>query len=467
MCYSLIVGKKASKTGKAILAANDDWPGCPGHILYEGAHDYIDKDQFQLVNGAYIPQVNHTFSYVHSSAAYDTGWRKESWNEGVNEYNVAVSLDGIYAFKNIESHQGLQADDVPILILERARSAREGVALVGKLIDEYGFCVSDIDGAAGAVVVAIADPDEGFFMEILPGGIWVAKRVDDDVVEVRPNCLGIHEVDFKDEFHYMCSDNVISSAIGKGWYNGKDPFDFAEVYSTNEAICEYGGPDDDVNKYRRWNGIYRLAKLDTEIDSKTYYAKAENVTIEDVKLLLGDGLQGTKYDLRNNPGAGLHKNPFYQDINISVGQAGTVVGMVVDYSCMDDPTGSLIWFSLGNVSISPFVPCYFNSSGLPNTFTRGKWGEYSEGSAWFVMEELCEQVYKRYDVVMPYIKKKQEYWTKKFNEKLKVKPIDADTTKKLTNEYSLWLLGQVKETIYYLKGHCIANTFVDESDFTF
>ena len=130
MCYSLIVGKKASKTGKVILAANDDWPGCPGHILYEGAHDYIDKDQFQLVNGAYIPQVNHTFSYVHSSAAYDTGWRKESWNEGVNEYNVAVSLDGIYAFKNIESHQGLQADDVPILILERARSAREGVARV-------------------------------------------------------------------------------------------------------------------------------------------------------------------------------------------------------------------------------------------------------------------------------------------------------------------------------------------------
>lgn len=73
MCYSIIVGRKASATGKVILAANDDWPGCPGHVLYEASHDYKKTDRFQLVEGKDIPQAAHACSYVHSAAAYDTG----------------------------------------------------------------------------------------------------------------------------------------------------------------------------------------------------------------------------------------------------------------------------------------------------------------------------------------------------------------------------------------------------------
>ena len=34
MCFSVIVGRNASAAGHVLLAANDDWPGCPGHVHY-------------------------------------------------------------------------------------------------------------------------------------------------------------------------------------------------------------------------------------------------------------------------------------------------------------------------------------------------------------------------------------------------------------------------------------------------
>ena len=35
--------------------------------------------------------------------------------------------------------------------------------------------------------MAVADPEEGFFLELVPGGKWVAKRVADDEVDVLTN----------------------------------------------------------------------------------------------------------------------------------------------------------------------------------------------------------------------------------------------------------------------------------------
>lgn len=450
MCYSVIVGKKASATGNVILAANDDWPGCPGHVLYEEAKDHEKEDVFRLVNGKEIPQIRHTYSYVHSAAAYDTGWRTESWNEGVNEKNVSVSMDGIYAFQNISSDGWLQADDLPVLILERASGAREAVMMVGELIERYGFSVSSIEGAAGAVVLAVADPQEGYFLEVLPGGIWVAKRVKDDEAEVRPNCLGTQEIDFEDKETYLYSEKI--AKLGKGC-------NFSEMFSSEEAICDYGGPKDAVNMYRRWNGIFRLTGVDTELEEQQYAApaKAGSVTIQMVKELLGDYMKDTRYDLSREPEAGIHHNPYYMDINISVGQAGTVAAMVIDYSQKEWGYGALAWFCFGNAGIAPFVPCFEKSRGLPVMYQKGKCGEFTTESAWFVMEELCELVYRRFDAVIPIVRKKTEEWSREFQERLDSLQ-EKEDIKHITDEYAQWLLEQVKNLNTYLKGHCLGNT---------
>ena len=48
----------------------------------------------------------------------------------------------------------LEADDITLLLLERGRTARQAIEMIGELIEEYGYTVSSIDGAAGAVEVS-------------------------------------------------------------------------------------------------------------------------------------------------------------------------------------------------------------------------------------------------------------------------------------------------------------------------
>ena len=64
--------------------------------------------------------------------------------------------------------------------------------------------------------------------------------------------------------------------------------------------------------------------------------------------------------------------------------------------------------------------------------------------AWYVMEELCEHVYKRYDVVMPYIAEKREEWGKLFTQLWDEAKGD---TKEITARYSRLILEEVKKTI--------------------
>lgn len=105
----------------------------------------------------------------------------------MNENQVSVGMMGVYEFRNCQTEKDiLEADDITLLLLERGRTARQAIEMIGELIEEYGYTVSSIDGAAGAVCMAVADPEEGFFLELVPGGKWVAKRVADDEVECRP-----------------------------------------------------------------------------------------------------------------------------------------------------------------------------------------------------------------------------------------------------------------------------------------
>lgn len=70
----------------------------------------------------------------------------------MNENQVSVGMMGVYEFRNCQTEKDiLEADDITLLLLERGRTARQAIEMIGELIEEYGYTVSSIDGAAGAV----------------------------------------------------------------------------------------------------------------------------------------------------------------------------------------------------------------------------------------------------------------------------------------------------------------------------
>jgi dipeptidase len=118
------------------------------------------------------------------------------------------------------------------LCLQRAKTAREAIKVMGELAETYGFLPSC--GSEGECLT-VTDASEAWIFELrsvgmmwtpeskTPGAIWVAQRVPDDMVVVVPNMSRIREVNPEDADNFMASGNyqqfamtgVVDPASGK------------------------------------------------------------------------------------------------------------------------------------------------------------------------------------------------------------------------------------------------------------
>ncbi len=400
MCFSAIAGKNATTTGSVILGTNDDWPGCPGQVHHVPARTFGKEDCFISVKGARIPQPAKTYAYTYHAAAYETGTFPVSWADGMNENQVAVSMQGVYTFQNLQTdHDLLEADDLTVLVMQRGQTARQSIKMLASLIETYGFSVSTVEGAAGVACLAIADPEEGFFFEIIPGGYWAARRVADDTLECRPNCFGIDNLDFEDKENFLYSSNLKTYAEKQGLMHPGKPFDFAAVFGEGENKNPvYGGSQNPVNQLRRWRTVNLASGADNSLDSKVYTAKVSHlIDAKWMMNLLRDTLEGTPYDLTTFPEAGIHKNPFWMETSTSIGQSGTVMASVAELRKNGDThTGGRLWIGCSNTHLSLFLPTYMASEGMPAPYEIGEMGDYDTASAWWVFQETGQLCYRNY-----------------------------------------------------------------------
>lgn len=117
--------------------------------------------------------------------------------------------------------------------MERARTAREAVEIIGALIDAHGY------STYGGNSHMFADENEGWVLINYAGGkgLWIAERLGPD--DVRMSYPGyIHEVpsDFLERDDFMGSQNFISFAVEKGWYDpaSGEAFNATRVYGIEE-----------------------------------------------------------------------------------------------------------------------------------------------------------------------------------------------------------------------------------------
>ena len=67
---------------------------------------------------------------------------------------------------------GLGEEDMVTLVLPYAKSARDGVRILGDLLERYGTYENN--------GIAFSDVDEIWWLETIGGHHWIAKRVPDD-----------------------------------------------------------------------------------------------------------------------------------------------------------------------------------------------------------------------------------------------------------------------------------------------
>ncbi len=193
-CTTILAGKNTTADGSVLHGHNEDmgftavgrlWP-VPAATHRKGST--VDVPYVSLE----LPDV--TYGYWASGNAFGTsglGIAAESRSYdsvlvGMNEFGLTMSCNWMYSKEENLPGQGVRRYALRQLILERAKTAREAVEFIGKIIDTH----SQADW--GGLTYCLADPDEAWIVETTSKN-WVARRVKDDEVLVIANRFTIGE----------------------------------------------------------------------------------------------------------------------------------------------------------------------------------------------------------------------------------------------------------------------------------
>lgn len=346
-CSTIIVGKKASATGRVLVAHNEDDPNCfvQSHLVPRAVHALGETLTF-ADGTAVIPQVEETLGYYWSEFRALHG---EPFADAfLNECGVLVVSNGCVGSKVPEdgSVTGGIGYGLRHLIAQRAHTAREGVEVAAALLEKFGYY--------SARSYQICDKEEGWVLQVTTGHNFVARRVGDDEVYYIPNWYTIHEVDFSDTQHknFYWSKDLVNYPMSHGWYTpakGGDfsDFDFAAVYQS-------GGFDIPSNQWRSDLAWRQLTGA--PLPHRTFSVKAPKVYgMEELKAILRSHYDGHEEDLKTDPAMSPHRYGICRDT--------TVESLVVEFA--DDPALTCMWRAFPRPCAAPFVPWYCGMTQLP------------------------------------------------------------------------------------------------------
>jgi dipeptidase len=253
---AVYVGKNLTADGSVLLAGYGDEPSShwlsivlardhpAGATVTAGVTAAADMPG-ELIE---VPQASRTFRYISMDYSYFLGLPAPLTNGGMNEHGVAVRDVALFSRKELvdmtpDPQHGLNYSDLARIALERARSAREAVEIVTKLIDTYGYATY------GGNSHVFADADEGWVLLEFAGGkgLWVARRLGPD--DIWLNWRGYHDFGYVQELpanwrenpDYRASANFESFAVEQGWHDphSDQPFNVIEVYARSDQYTEF------------------------------------------------------------------------------------------------------------------------------------------------------------------------------------------------------------------------------------
>jgi len=244
--YGIYVGKHLTADGSVFLAGYGDEPSShwldivprrehpEGTMIIAGADREADYPG-ELIR---VPQARVTYRYITMNYSSFAGLPKPLTNGGLNEHHVAgrdiwsPSRDELRRMTP-KPQRGLNYSDLSRIAMERARTAREAVQIIGQLMDQYGYATY------GGNSHLFADANEGWIAINFAGGkgLWVAQRLGPDEVRVsRPGYIGEIPADYPNNPNFMGSTNLVAFAIEQGWHHPDAgvPFNINRIYGDGQ-----------------------------------------------------------------------------------------------------------------------------------------------------------------------------------------------------------------------------------------
>lgn len=426
-CTSIVVGKDASVDGSVMTTHTcDGWYDAriqvvPGETFEPGTMTSINKNicnvtrpNKELIKVGEIPQVEKTYTYYHVGYPF------------MNENQVMIGETTISGYRDYRNGDAwMVIEQLQVLGLQRAKTARECVEIMGALAEKYGY-------GDGGECLTVTDPNEAWFFEILgpgplwtpdsgkPGAVWVAQRIPDDEVGVSANRSRIGEIDLDDTDFFMASSNVFSLGEEMGYYdpNSDKPFVFWEVY---------GPKTDFYNRRREWRVLSLVApSLNLPMDQQRYpftVKPDKKLSVQDLIAIKRDHYEGTELDLTKGLAAGPFGNPNRyptpkenkpEDLDTlrwerAISMFRCSYSFVSQArSWLPDPIGGVLWFGEDSPQTTCYIPFYCQITEVPESFSSGSRVVFDRDFAWWAFNFVSNWADLKYSYMIEDIKEVQE-----------------------------------------------------------
>lgn len=396
-CTTIMVGRLASTDGSVMTSHTCDgnyrtWVEIYPHSRYEKGtmhpvywgtlHSEEAWDMSKVTRKGEIPEVAETYAFLNT--AYPC----------LNEKQLAIGETTIYGRQELVNEDGLfLIEELEKIALQRCRTAREAIALIGKLSEEYGY--GDL-----AECITLADPKEVWQLEIAgsgkgkPSSIWCAERIPDDHVGIEANIPRISTIDFNNPDLFMYSSNLKQLAKDLGYWDGKEPLKFWKIINGKKPFA--------IREFFVLNTLAPSLNLSMDMEELPFSVKPEKkLSVSDVMKFFRETYEGTPYDMTKNLLVTVRKqdangneieekvkspvvnnwmsndlrNLFNEIKPGIVERQRTIAIAACSYShviqCrswLPDEVGAVAWFSFDNPGESPRIPIFSGVLQLPSSF---------------------------------------------------------------------------------------------------
>ena len=375
-CCGFIIGRQLTKDGTTLFGRTEDYPYYPNG----GKHNknYVVVDAKTYNEGDQIEDESNGFTYPHAAnemkytATYDSargdGSNGAFGEHGFNEAGVSMTAT-VTAIPNkkVLSTDPLKENGLPEaamldVILPRVKTAREGVELLAKVIEEKG-------SAEGNVVV-FADQNEIWYMEILSGHQYVAVKVPEDKYAVFANTYYLGHVDLNDTENVIASKDVEKVAKESGNYKTDKDGNFhiaksygPEKYAEGDRSRTYAGITllDPDSKVTYEDDEYELFRSPTDPNKKYTLEDAFALQRNRFEHLNGRFVPDDQIGVKKQGDDGSNDTVRKDQYKYALGNENVIDAHVYQINPnLPKSFGGTVWLGMGPSRNTPYVPFYGN-----------------------------------------------------------------------------------------------------------
>ena len=440
-CTTVVVGEEATADGSFLVARAADSNALKAqHFVIHPAkknqkgmyrikdHDGATAFEYPLPKNAMrYTSVPNWKTQLHGAVGFNEA------GVGISGTESIFARDDLLAIDPYNEATGFTEDDLLDVILPRAKTAREGVAILGNIVETIG--------AGEGFGVVFVDEKEIWYFETATGHHWMAHRTPKDSYFASGN-QGRLQAYVPGDANYMGSKGLIEFAVKHGRYDVAKDGDF----NFSKAFCRDDDRDRDYNDPRVWQ-IQKLLNPSLEqnvADGRKFpvYLKPEKkLTVEDMKTVLRNHYDGTAHDPYSPK---LNGSEPWRPISVFRTYESHVMHV---RPWMPKAVGEVTYVGFGMADLSCYVPFYQGLKAVPKNYGMGSDKGDSRSAYWkyrkvlsLVMTEnqklgpVVKTAYRDFEAKTAEAQKTMEA---KYLKTVKTNPKAAD---KLLNDFNITVL---------------------------